>query len=122
MAKAFEETIDDVAKDGVADSWESADAEETSVSPVKVYNLPMRPFTSIKVQKFQPSDIGLDVHMKIATLKRDFDQVDRTLTDASVNHIAYSLSKGGGIRVIRQDDGSNATVFRQKENTHICRR
>ncbi|KAI9718852.1 MAG: hypothetical protein M1828_006541 [Chrysothrix sp. TS-e1954] len=127
MAEAFKDTIDQVAKEAedteaVADTWESADANETEArttnghSIVQVYNLPMKPFVSISVHKTPSSKLRDDVVLKIASMKRDFDQVDRALIAASPNHIVYAMAKGGGFRIIRQDDGSNLALFRKPEN------
>jgi WD40 repeat protein len=49
--------------------------------------------------------------MDIARLKKDFDQIDRTLVTASNNFIVYGMSKNGGVRIIRQDDGKDARLF-----------
>lgn len=109
--------------DDVADNWETAESDEAAKAngvghTVQVFNLPMRPFVSLEVSgaTAQPSNVRPDVVMKIASLKKSFDQIDRTLATASQNHIVYAISKGGGFRVIRQDDGSNKTAYRQAEN------
>lgn len=105
---------------GVADSWESADQEEIVVieekdtPPVRVYNFPKMPWISISVQEeanetrpeFRDESI-----MDIARLKKEFDQIDRNLYTASRNYMTYGMSKQGGLRVIRQDDGKDAKVF-----------
>ncbi|OAR00029.1 hypothetical protein LLEC1_00471 [Akanthomyces lecanii] len=104
----------------VADSWESADQdtivviEEPEIPPVKVYNFPMKPWISISLQEdatdprpqFRDESI-----MDIARLKKDFDQIDRNLYTASQTYMTYGMSKQGGLRVIRQDDGKDAKVF-----------
>lgn len=104
----------------VADSWESADQEEIVVieekeaPPVRVYNFPMKPWISISLQdeagetrpKFRDESI-----MDIARLKKEFDQIDRNLYTASQTYMTYGMSKQGGLRVIRQDDGKDAKVF-----------
>ncbi|OAA69814.1 WD40 repeat-like-containing domain protein [Cordyceps fumosorosea ARSEF 2679] len=104
----------------VADSWESADQdeilviEEPETPPVKVYNFPMKPWISISLQEdatdprpqFREESI-----MDIARLKKDFDQIDRNLYTASRTYMTYGMSKQGGLRVIRQDDGKDAKVF-----------
>ena len=120
VADALQETVDNIAEKDVADSWESADVEGKGADEytVHVYNLPMRPFVSldIKGDNSTPSKLRPDVTMKIASLKKEFDQIDRTLASASPNYIVYAMTKGGGFRVIRQDDGVNKTVFRGSEN------
>jgi hypothetical protein len=100
----------------LADSWENAEdsaaTDEERVVPV--YNFPLRPFISIDVKPNsgklpQLRDDGI---MDISRLKKDFDQLDRSLTSATSEYIVYALAKNGGIRVIRQDDGSDKQVFR----------
>ncbi|PFH62134.1 hypothetical protein XA68_14973 [Ophiocordyceps unilateralis] len=104
----------------VADSWESADQEEIVVieerehTPVRVYNFPMKPWVSITLQedRTEPRPLFRDESiMDIARLKKDFDQVDRNLYTASQTYMTYGMSKQGGLRVIRQDDGKDAKVF-----------
>ncbi|RKF65389.1 putative wd40 repeat-like protein [Erysiphe neolycopersici] len=102
----------------VIDSWESVDTEESPSKDeeeitIKVYNFPMRPWTSITIREtdvirpfFREKSI-----LDIARLKREFDQVDRTLVTASANFIVYGMSKNGGVRIIRQEDGKDAKLF-----------
>ncbi|KAJ5776007.1 uncharacterized protein N7511_001018 [Penicillium nucicola] len=100
----------------LADSWESAEdsAEKEEERVVSVHNFPMKPFISIavkpqsgKLNTFRDDDV-----MDIARLKKEFDQLDRSLTAATSEYIVYALAKTGGIRIIRQDDGSDRQVFR----------
>ena len=122
ITEALQETAEAVAEHGIVDNWESAEAEEAADAvdehTVVVYNLPMRPFVSLEVkgEASKPAKVRNDVVMKIATLKKEFDQIDRTLASASPNYIVYAMAKGGGFRVIRQDDGSNRTNFRGSDN------
>ncbi|OAQ79683.1 WD40 repeat-like-containing domain [Purpureocillium lilacinum] len=104
----------------VADSWESADQEEIVVieekeaPPVRVYNFPMKPWISISLQEdaTEPRPEFRDESiMDIARLKKEFDQIDRNLYTASQTYMTYGMSKQGGLRVIRQDDGKDAKVF-----------
>ncbi|GAB7357413.1 hypothetical protein MBLNU459_g8343t3 [Dothideomycetes sp. NU459] len=116
----------------VADSWESADAEESpakggAAHVVQVYNFPMKPFVSIELQKAKqavPLRSGPDALMDIARLKKDFEQIDRTLVTASATHIVYAMSKDGGFRIIRQDSGKDKKVFKSSQerifNVQIC--
>lgn len=102
--------------DQLADSWESAEdsAEKEEERVVPVYNFPLRPFISIDV-KANPGKLPSlrdDGVMDIARLKKDFDQLDRSLTSATSDYIVYALAKHGGIRIIRQDDGSDKQIFR----------
>ncbi|KAL9054713.1 MAG: hypothetical protein Q9162_003993 [Coniocarpon cinnabarinum] len=122
VVDALKETAEVVARDDVLNSWESAEADDGqdmgTQHIVKVFNLPMRPFVSLEIRgnESTPVHIRNDVVMKIATLKKEFDQVDRTLASASPNNIVYAMAKGGGFRVIRQEDGSNKTIFRGSDN------
>ncbi|KAG5980686.1 hypothetical protein E4U55_003768 [Claviceps digitariae] len=104
----------------VADSWESADQEEIVVleekeaPPVRVYNFPMKPWISISLLE-ESNEVRPEFRdesiMDIARLKKEFDQIDRNLYTASQTYMTYGMSKQGGLRVIRQDDGKDAKVF-----------
>ncbi|PGH04171.1 hypothetical protein GX51_03678 [Blastomyces parvus] len=93
----------------VVDSWES---ETERVIPV--YNFPLKPFVSItwKGNTVNPFSLRSDGIMDIARLKKDFDQLDRSLTSATSDYIVYALAKNGGMRIVRQDDGQDRQVFR----------
>ncbi|KAA8564472.1 hypothetical protein EYC84_011405 [Monilinia fructicola] len=93
VADEVKEIIDDAAHGHVADSWESADAEDAP------QNEEGRPI-------FRD-----EIIMDIARLKKEFDQIDRTLVTASSNFIVYGMSKNGGIRIIRQADGKDSRLF-----------
>ncbi|RAL66508.1 hypothetical protein DID88_006198 [Monilinia fructigena] len=97
VADEVKEIIDDAAHGHVADSWESADAEDTHRSMTKPEE--GRPI-------FRD-----EIIMDIARLKKEFDQIDRTLVTASSNFIVYGMSKNGGIRIIRQADGKDSRLF-----------
>lgn len=104
-----------------ADEWE--DAEESPVveeesRTVPVYNFPIRPFVSITLQLDKPSNVEIreDGVMEISRLKKDFDQLDRSLAAATTKYIAYALVKNGGIRIIRQDDGVDRQVFKHSHD------
>ncbi|KAJ5984344.1 hypothetical protein N7481_006443 [Penicillium waksmanii] len=114
--------------DALADSWESAEdsAEKEEERIVSVHNFPLKPFISINV-KPQSGKFAVfrdDGIMDIARLKKDFDQLDRSLTAATSEYIVYALAKTGGIRIIRQDDGSDRQVFRSTRdrvfNVTLC--
>lgn len=102
--------------EALADSWESAEdsAEKDEERLVVVHNFPLRPFISITVKPSVAKlvDFRDDGIMDIARLKKEFDQLDRSLTAATSDYIVYALAKTGGIRIIRQDDGSDRQVFR----------
>ena len=102
------------------DAWESADdspAKEDHKRVVPVYNFPIKPFVSIAIKPSPPSNIGLrdDGVMDISRYKKEFDQIDRSLAAATSKYITYALVKSGGVRIIRQDDGSDRQVFK---NSH----
>jgi hypothetical protein len=118
VVETVKDVVDDAAHGPIADSWESADAEdsptkEDEASIVKVYTFPMRPWTSITIKELEDSRPTFrdEAVMDIARLKKDFDQIDRTLVTASNNFIVYGMSKNGGVRIIRQDDGKDARLF-----------
>ncbi|KAJ5619623.1 hypothetical protein N7510_003607 [Penicillium lagena] len=114
--------------EALADSWESAEdsAEKDEERVISVHNFPLRPFITITV-KSQPGKLPTfrdDGVMDIARLKKEFDQLDRSLTAATSEYIVYALAKTGGIRIIRQDDGSDRQVFRSTRdrvfNVALC--
>lgn len=106
-----------------ADSWESADGEDSPASDetriVRVYNFPMRPYVSLTV-KPAPAHVIIPLSreniLDIARLKKEFDQIDRTLATASKQYIIYAMVKHGGFRVIRQDDGRDHQIFGKSED------
>ncbi|KAI1820643.1 hypothetical protein F4861DRAFT_522200 [Xylaria intraflava] len=119
VANAARDAIGDATHGPVADSWESAEADEIvvieePVVPIKVYNFPMKPWISITMQD-SPDEprpqFRDDVILDIARLKKEFDQIDRNLVAATESYIAYGMSKAGGLRVIRQEDGKDAKLF-----------
>lgn len=124
VALAMEDAVNANSQENVADSWESADAEDSwakddSDTGVRVLNFPMKPFLSIDLKNLPtPARVVRDnIVMKIASMKKEFDQVDRTLASATANFIVYAMARGGGLRIIRQDDGNNKQVFRKTEHT-----
>lgn len=114
--------------EALIDSWESAEdsAEKEEERVVSVHNFPLRPFISIAVKATpgKPNVFRDDGVMDIARLKKEFDQLDRSLTAATSEYIVYALAKTGGIRIIRQDDGSDRQVFRSARdrvfNVALC--
>ncbi|KAE8351673.1 hypothetical protein BDV28DRAFT_15988 [Aspergillus coremiiformis] len=123
------ETSNNDSGDALADSWESAEdsAQKEEERIVPVHNFPLKPFISISVKA--PSSDTLttlrdDGIMDIARLKKEFDQLDRSLTSATSDYIVYALAKNGGMRIIRQDDGSDKQVFRSTRdrvfNVAVC--
>ncbi|KAF4119536.1 hypothetical protein GMORB2_4666 [Geosmithia morbida] len=118
IVEAAHDAVDDAAaQEGVADSWESADQDDIVVieePPVKVFNFPMKPWISMTLKEGTTDprpEFRDEAIMDIARLKKEFDQMDRNLYTASPNYMTYGMSKQGGLRVIRQDDGKDAKVF-----------
>lgn len=118
VASAVKEVIDDAAaaaEAAPAESWETSDAPtDQAQRDVPVYNFPLKPFISITITDLPLSKVGLrdDGVMEISRFKKEFDQLDRTLASATSKYITYAFVKNGGIRVIRQDDGSDRHVFK----------
>lgn len=118
VADAVKDTIDAVARGDGADDWESAEGEEAgpineAERVVPVYQFPMKPFVSIDIKPkelpaitFQESSLT-----NIARLKKEFDQIDRTLATATNDFIVYGSPRSGGLKVIRQDDGLAQHIF-----------
>lgn len=109
----------DAEPDG-ADEWEDTEESPNKTSAeriVPVYNFPIKPFVSLTLQLGESSDVGIrdDGVMEISRLKKDFDQLDRSLAAATSKYIAYALVKNGGMRIIRQEDGTDRQVFK---NSH----
>jgi hypothetical protein len=114
----------------VADNWESAEAEDSPAKDddqtVTIYKLPMQPWLSITVQNMpqRRATFRPDLFMDIARLKKEFDQIDRSLVSATKNFIVYALVKKGGFRIIRQENGLYRQVFEHHHerifNIAIC--
>ncbi|KKA27981.1 hypothetical protein TD95_004773 [Thielaviopsis punctulata] len=107
-------------EEAIAENWENADPEEDDAIPeikeeplVKVFNFPMQPWISITLSdKTEPRPSFREIAiMEVARLRKEFDQVDRNLYTATSRYMAYAMSKAGGLRVIRQDDGKDAKIF-----------
>ncbi|KAF2182735.1 hypothetical protein K469DRAFT_585547 [Zopfia rhizophila CBS 207.26] len=131
MAEALKEVVDGVTQADVADSWESAEAEDSPAKEeeqqtVIVYRFPMRAFSSITVKNLPERRVTFrpDSFMDIARLKKEFDQIDRSLISASKNFIVYAVTKNGGFRIIRQENGSFRQVFQNHHerifNIAVC--
>lgn len=93
---------------------------------VTVMNFPVKAFVSITLQLKEPpvARVRENGVMEIARLKREFDQIDRSLAAASSKYIAYALVNKGGMRIIRQDDGKDRHIFKHTHdrifNTSVC--
>ena len=120
VAEATKDITIEAADGDIEGHQGSADDEKSSneakyQSAVPVYNFPMRPFVSIDLKQDEPclQQIRDDAVMEIAKLKKEFDQIDRTLATASSTFILYAMPKAGGLRIIRQEDGADRQIFRE---------
>jgi hypothetical protein len=130
LAIALKEVATEVAEGNVVDDWETAEAEASLASgedqTVIVYRFPMRAFASIQVNQMPPRRLFFrsELFMDVARLKKDFDQIDRSLVSASKNFIVYALVKKGGFRIIRQENGNYRQVFENQSerifNIALC--
>ncbi|RMZ67063.1 wd40 yvtn repeat-like-containing domain [Pyrenophora seminiperda CCB06] len=130
LAAALKEVATEIAEDNVAENWETAEAEESLAKgedqTVIVYRFPMRAFASIQVNQMPPRRLYFadNLFMDIARLKKEFDQIDRSLVAATKNFIVYALVKKGGFRIIRQLDGQYRQVFENHQerifNIALC--
>ena len=124
-AKEVKKVIDEAADGDVDGNHSSTDDEGSSGRAedrieVPVYNFPMRPFVSLELHEKDLATLQFrqSAITDIARLKKDFDQIDRTLATASNNYIVYAMPKPGGFRVIRQDDGLDRQLFKETKD-HI---
>ncbi|KAF1810931.1 hypothetical protein P152DRAFT_438588 [Eremomyces bilateralis CBS 781.70] len=119
MAEAFDSTIRDFAHppQGAASRSSSSVEEPPKQASYDVitYNFPMKPFVSITIKgSTKPAvEIRPGSVLEIARLKKEFDQVDRSLIAASQKFIIYAIPKNNGIRVIQQDSGSTQHLFQE---------
>lgn len=120
MAEDVKKIINEAAEGDVAGVRRSTEDEKTSVevnapAAIAVYNFPMRPFVYIDIKQdhLPTQQLREDVVIQIARLKKEFDQIDRTLATASSKFILYAMPKAGGLRIIRQDDGIDRQVFKE---------
>ena len=130
LAAALQQVAAEVADADVVENWETAEAEESLAKgedqTVIVYRFPMRAFASITVKDMPPRRLFFqpELFMDIARIKKDFDQIDRSLVSASKNFIVYTLTKKGGFRIIRQENGVYRQVFENHQerifNIAIC--
>jgi WD40 repeat protein len=121
LTDALKEVATEIANDNVVEDWETAEAEQSLAQgddqTVIVYRFPMRAFASIQVNEMPPRRLFFrpELFMDVARLKKDFDQIDRSLVSASKEFIVYALVKKGGFRIVRQENGTYRQVF---ENHH----
>ena len=113
-------------------NWEDAEEEEIKEDDdyiPEVYNFPMKPFVSIQIKDMDtPRHIRQEHFMRLAQLKKEFDQIDRGLVTATQTHVVYAQvprkKENGGFRIIRQDNGKNKQIFRSSGerifNIQIC--
>ncbi|KAK3061514.1 hypothetical protein LTR53_019757, partial [Teratosphaeriaceae sp. CCFEE 6253] len=78
----------------------------------------MKPFVTLTLNPTSETALPIrqDHFMVIASLKKEFDQMDRSLVTASHSYIVYAQTAhkkdNAGFRVIRQDTGDHKQVFR----------
>ena len=93
---------------------------------VPVMSFPVKAFVSITLQLKSPasSRVREDGVMEISRMKKEFDQIDRSLAAASPKYITYALVNKGGMRIIRQDDGKDRHIFKHTHdrifNVAVC--
>lgn len=95
----------------VATNWEDVDTEKEQ-KYATVYIMPMRPFVSIVLEKFdEPTIVIHDSKItNVARMRKEFDQLDRTLVACTSKFIVYAM-KTGGLRLIRQDSGKFRPLY-----------
>lgn len=98
----------------------------TEIRVVSVMSFPVKAFVSISLNLQSASEFRVREEgvMEISRLKKEFDQIDRSLAVASSRYITYAFVKNGGMRIIRQDDGTDRQVFKNSHdrvfNVSIC--
>ncbi|MCJ1307291.1 hypothetical protein MMC25_000937 [Agyrium rufum] len=121
MAESVKEIIDQAAS-GNVDGKSDMDGETLNdgkdTTNVPVYQFPVKPFVSIDLKPGNKPLLQLreESVLEIARLKKDFDQIDRTLATASGDFIVYALPRSGGLRIIRQDDGQDCQIFKDNQD------
>ena len=122
MAQAVQKVLDEAAAGNVEGNHGSADDEDSSWQAdedfvVPVFNFPMKPFVSIELKKTELPQLQFreTIVTDIARMKKDFDQLDRTLVTASNDYIVYAMPKPG-YRVLRQDDGHDRQLFKETKD------
>jgi hypothetical protein len=102
----------------VYDSWEAAAAaaEGTDRVSLKIFNLPMKPFSCIDILKLEdpPATIPADSLLHCVRSRKEFDQVDRNLVAFTSRYILYAM-KDKGFRVIDQDTAKWKLLFPQSD-------
>ena len=122
VADAIKDVIDEAADGKVVDEYNSGVGEDRGAKQmdriVLVYQFPMRPFVSIDLIQTEPPYLRLheDSVVNIARMKKDFDQIDRTLATASNDFIVYGMPKSGGMRIIQQDSGISSLIFSKTQD------
>ncbi|KAL8700473.1 MAG: hypothetical protein Q9201_005434 [Fulgogasparrea decipioides] len=125
VAEALKDIIDEAAQDNPAEAWESDDGDESQGQgppeddrTVYVYQFPLKPFVSINIKQNTPPTLSFrdDAITHIARLRKDFDQIDRTLATATNEFIVYGSPKTGGLKIIRQDDGLAKHLFSESRD------
>ncbi|KAL8735686.1 MAG: hypothetical protein Q9181_002749 [Wetmoreana brouardii] len=125
VAEALKDIIDEAAQENPAEAWESDDGDESQGQgppeddrTVYVYQFPLKPFVSINIKSKNPPTLSFrdDAITHIARLRKDLDQIDRTLATATNEFIVYGSPKTGGLKIIRQDDGLAKHLFSESHD------
>lgn len=120
VADALKDIIDDAARNNTAETRVGEKEGERHVPgdfggnrTVHVLQFPIKPFVSIEIKpsEFATLNIRDDTITQISRFRKEFDQIDRTLTTATNDFIVYASPKTSGLRIIRQDDGAAKQVF-----------
>ena len=110
----------------MTDTGGGQDLKKGSTRVVPVLSFPVKAFVSIALHLKDPatSRVREESVMEISRLKKEFDQIDRSLTVASPKFIVYALVKNGGMRIIRQEDGKDRHIFKSTKdrvfNVSLC--
>ncbi|KAF2672062.1 hypothetical protein BT63DRAFT_411374 [Microthyrium microscopicum] len=100
-----------IGSSSVAADWED-EVEERDEPPPVVMWLPLLPFVSYQYGSKYPEPVLIKDSKitNVARMRKDFDQLDRTLVACTARFIVYVL-KGGGFRIIRQDSGKFKQLY-----------
>jgi hypothetical protein len=105
----------------VFDTWEAAAAAQGGEHPpIKIFNLPMKPFTSIDIHILEepPSTIPADSLLHCVRSRKEFDQVDRNLVACTSRYILYAV-KDKSFRVINRETAKWQLLFPRADEERI---
>jgi hypothetical protein len=101
----------------VYETWEAAaEAEAGDHGIVKIFNLPMKPFISIDIQRLDnsPQIIPAAAILHCVRSRKEFDQVDRNLVAFTSKYIIYAM-KDKGFRVVDHETAKWKLQFPQSD-------